>query len=234
MRTLTTLLACAAALLLPLSSAQASYVGYGGHWDGNDRGADHGRAHGKDERSHDRHDDERHDDGWKAGWKGPDAGEDPTPPVPGDLVVYERVELFERKIFFTDSFEIDVAGPYLAILTDFEFPAPLKRSGLIITTGTETMGTLFGPGYFSFDAEPGTYYLGFFALAGNGRGHGSGHEGPRGRDGWPFPPPGHGLGSLKLGQFGVQVSLVPVPAAAWLLGSGLLGLIAVARRRRPG
>ena len=30
---------------------------------------------------------------------------------------------------------------------------------------------------------------------------------------------------------GVQVSAVPVPAAAWLFGSGLLGLIGVARRK---
>jgi hypothetical protein len=28
------------------------------------------------------------------------------------------------------------------------------------------------------------------------------------------------------------VSAVPVPAAAWLFGSGLLGLVGVARRRR--
>lgn len=28
-----------------------------------------------------------------------------------------------------------------------------------------------------------------------------------------------------------QVSSVPVPAAAWLLGSGLLGLVGVARRK---
>ena len=32
--------------------------------------------------------------------------------------------------------------------------------------------------------------------------------------------------------FNVTVSAVPVPAAAWLFGSGLLGLVGVARRRR--
>ncbi len=32
-------------------------------------------------------------------------------------------------------------------------------------------------------------------------------------------------------RFG-QAAVVPVPAAAWLLGSGLIGLLGVARRRR--
>jgi hypothetical protein len=33
-------------------------------------------------------------------------------------------------------------------------------------------------------------------------------------------------------SFGVQVNPVPVPAALWLMGSGLLGLGAMARRQR--
>lgn len=39
------------------------------------------------------------------------------------------------------------------------------------------------------------------------------------------------LDYAALSDIGWQVSAVPVPAAAWLFGSGLLGLIAVARRR---
>jgi hypothetical protein len=35
-------------------------------------------------------------------------------------------------------------------------------------------------------------------------------------------------------SFVVQVQVVPIPAAAWLLGSGLLGLFAVGRRRKAG
>lgn len=36
----------------------------------------------------------------------------------------------------------------------------------------------------------------------------------------------------KLGDVSLDVTLVPVPAALWLFGSGLLGLVGVARRRR--
>lgn len=41
---------------------------------------------------------------------------------------------------------------------------------------------------------------------------------------------GSGLSDLKV-EFRSDVSEVPVPAAAWLLGSGLLGLFGVARRK---
>lgn len=40
-----------------------------------------------------------------------------------------------------------------------------------------------------------------------------------------------GNGSTVLGSFSLAPSAVPVPAAVWLFGSGLLGLIGVARRK---
>ena len=45
-----------------------------------------------------------------------------------------------------------------------------------------------------------------------------------------FPPEGGFLGSFSMDN--VYTSVVPVPAAAWLFGSGLLGLIGVARRKK--
>jgi hypothetical protein len=44
---------------------------------------------------------------------------------------------------------------------------------------------------------------------------------------------GIGDESWGLDNVQVQVSAVPVPAAVWLFGSGLIGLAAVARRKKP-
>lgn len=40
------------------------------------------------------------------------------------------------------------------------------------------------------------------------------------------------VGSQYVGSYLVKVSAVPVPAAVWLFGSGLIGLIGVARRKK--
>ena len=121
-------------------------------------------------------------------------------------VVYEKVELFQTETLFTDMFEITDAGSYMATLTDFEFLAPMELTGMNVTTATESLGSLAKPGSFTFDAEPGEYYVSFFGLAGKP----------------PYPS-----------QYGIEISqvVVPVPAAVWLFGSGLLGLIGVARRK---
>ena len=42
---------------------------------------------------------------------------------------------------------------------------------------------------------------------------------------------GPDAGARKIKTAGIAVTSVPLPAAAWLFGSGLLGLIAMARRR---
>ena len=39
-------------------------------------------------------------------------------------------------------------------------------------------------------------------------------------------------GSAETGSFLVRTSVVPVPAAVWLFGSGLLGLVGIARRKK--
>ena len=124
-------------------------------------------------------------------------------------VVYDKVELFQTETLFTDMFTITDAGNYKATLTDFEFPVPMIAAGMNVTTATESLGSLLAPGSFTFDAVPGEYFVSFFGFAG-------------------APPP-------SLGQYGIEISqiaAVPVPAAVWLFGSGLLGLIGIARRKK--
>ena len=41
-----------------------------------------------------------------------------------------------------------------------------------------------------------------------------------------------GAGSFQVGLDGAYVQVVPIPAAVWLFGSGLLGLIGIARRKK--
>ena len=123
-----------------------------------------------------------------------------------NTVVYDKVELFQTETFFTDMFEITEAGSYLAILTDFEFPMPMSATGMSVTTATDSLGSLLAPGSFTFDAMPGDYFVSFFGFA--------------------------DVSAPELGQYGIEISQVPVPAAVWLFGSGLIGFAGVARRRK--
>ncbi|MCO6411549.1 MAG: hypothetical protein J5I92_02280 [Thiogranum sp.] len=84
---------------------------------------------------------------------------------PIDSQVYAKVELFKGSIHFTDSFHVDTAGDYRAVLTDFAFPDPLGDTAFNITTATTSLGSLFGPGEVSFSALPGNYFISLFAVA---------------------------------------------------------------------
>jgi hypothetical protein len=134
--------------------------------------------------------------------------------APEDSVVFEKVSFLSGSGYFTDSFSVATGGTYQVTLTDFEFPNPLAETGLNITSTTESFGSLFGTGSFTFDADPGDYYLSFFGRA-----------------------PELGQYGIEIAQFAIEisqpgnVSTVPVPAAAWLFGSGLLGLTGLVRRR---
>lgn len=126
--------------------------------------------------------------------------------LPISDVVYQDVSFIEHKRVYTESFLIDTAGTYQVSLTDFEFPKPLLALGLNITSATESFGSLMETGAFTFDADPGKYFVSFFGKA------------------------------KHLGQYGIEIGLVntsavPVPGAALLFGSGLLGLAGAARRR---
>ena len=121
-------------------------------------------------------------------------------------VVYDKVELFQTESFFTDKFEISSAGSYMATLTDFEFPVPMTATGLSVTTATDLLGSLKAPGFFKFEATPGDYFVSFYGFA--------------------------DTSAPQLGQYGIEISQVPVPAAVWLFGSGLIGLAGMTRRNK--
>ena len=123
-----------------------------------------------------------------------------------NTVVFDEVELFQTAKYFTDTFEITEAGSYRATLTDFEFPMPMVATGMSVTTATDLLGSLLAPGYFIFDATPGSHFVSFFGFA--------------------------DTSESQLGQYGIEISQVPIPAAVWLFASGLLGLIIISRREK--
>ena len=123
-----------------------------------------------------------------------------------NTVVYDKVELFQTGAFFTDMFEISEAGSYKATLTDFEFPIPMLATGMSVTTATDLLGSLLAPGFFNFDATPGKYFVSFFGFA--------------------------DTSAPQLGNYGIEISQIPIPAAVWLFGSGLLGLCLISRRNK--
>jgi hypothetical protein len=76
---------------------------------------------------------------------------------------------------------------------------------LAITSTTTSYGSIVGPGSFIFDVVPNELlFANVFGIGG---------------------------GDTGFGLFGVQVTTVPVPGAVWLLGSGLVGLVGLRRKR---
>ncbi len=120
-------------------------------------------------------------------------------------VVFETTGFFTGTVpgFANPSFTISTGGNYLATLSDLSF-GPLGFSTLLmsVSTSTSILANTSSPGSFSFTASPGNYFANVVGLP-------------------------TGLGGI----FGIQISQVPVPAAAYLLGSGLIGLLSIARRR---
>lgn len=86
----------------------------------------------------------------------------------------------------------------------------------------------------SWSLGAGTYWLAFEVRSGD-TGAGWMPGGPEGAPN-PLPDYAHWNGSLWISQdssvaYGMRINAVPIPAAVWLFGSGLLGLIGIARRR---
>jgi len=108
------------------------------------------------------------------------------------------------------SFTITTPGSYWATITDLTFFPGSSFDGVAlgISTSSQLLGSTFlnGPSpndsaSFLFTASPGKYFSNVVAMC------------------------------TGLCTFGVSITAVPLPPAAWLFGAGLLGLVGVARRK---
>ena len=117
--------------------------------------------------------------------------------------VLDNVAFISGRETQMSTFEITDGGLFKATLTDLEFLSPFEVLALAITTGPDVVGTLVGPGMFTFRADPGNFVANVLGIAG-------------------------GVSDLSL--YRVEVAAVPIPAPLLLFGSGLIALVALRRR----
>ena len=119
--------------------------------------------------------------------------------------VYENTGTIKGEGSWLRSFDANVSPfTYIVSLTDLSDPpeTDFNTLGMLLFDSNGIIDTLFGPGNFTYEAEPNQKYLiNVFVDAG-----------------------------FSTGEFGVKVETVPIPAAVWLLGGGLLGLVGLRRR----
>lgn len=142
------------------------------------------------------------------------AQEPETPAAPFVLGTegYERVEFVTENFATVERISVTQAGTYAISLTDMLFPGALRKLGVAVTTAETKLVDIIGSGSALFDLQPGLYYLSLYAK--------------------PFTLDDPGLFGLTLRLQQGQTTPVPVPAALWLLGSGLIGMAGLARRKR--
>jgi len=128
-------------------------------------------------------------------------------------VIYENVVFVQGADTSVTTLAGMDSGSYTLSLTDFEFPEALDYLGVSITTATDLVGQLLlgndevsNTMSFLIDS-PDTYYLSVFGMAGS---------------------------AYNVGMYGIElskvgVSAVPLPPAAFLFFTGLIGLIFVGR-----
>jgi hypothetical protein len=132
------------------------------------------------------------------------------PAVCAAAPVYELQDFIFQKEIIIEEFTADIAPTtYKATLTDLSYTLGLpdfEKLNMSITNGPQFLGNTIGPGSFFFEVVLGeTYFLNIFGKAG-------------------CPE--------ELGLFNVTIEAVPIPPAALLLGSGILGLVMLRRRAR--
>ena len=123
-------------------------------------------------------------------------------------IVYEDVDFIKGSDTRSESFLIKQAGSYQVTLSDFQFPKSFTELDLLIGTSVApNSGSIHGPGTFSFNATPGTYWANVFGIADK-----------------PFDI---GLYGIRIEQ--ISMSPVPLPASILLLGSALVAFVSFGR-----
>jgi hypothetical protein len=66
-------------------------------------------------------------------------------------------------VFSTNSVTVPTSGSYAVTLTDLEFPAAFDNLAVVLSSGSQVLGKIYGGGTFSVAATPGPYVLTFVA-----------------------------------------------------------------------
>lgn len=127
---------------------------------------------------------------------------------------YERRQSITESFTETRYFAVVTAGSFALALTDLQDGGALRKLGAFIAdvSDSQRFVHLVGDGRLVFDLQPGMYSLHLYAK--------------------PAAEQPVGEFALQLQHADTVPAAVPVPAALWLLGSGLLAMAGATRRTR--
>ena len=120
-------------------------------------------------------------------------------------VVFEDYQSISGNTVLNKDFKVDQAGTYEAFLTDLRYPVAFETLflGILDDVSFTPLGFRYGEGSLTFNVSTPGQFVAQFA----GR-------------------PGAG----GMGTYALQIKAIPIPPAAMLLFSGLMGLVLVGRR----
>jgi hypothetical protein len=121
---------------------------------------------------------------------------------------FQKADYVIGSVDYAETFTISEPGIYVASIEDFQDSTPFNELRFAITNPPGRIGSADGAGgtaLFTFEGTPGVTYTAHIVGV---------------------------LGSPSaIGGFGAQVSAIPIPPSLLLLGSGLIGLVILRRKR---